>query len=187
MVKEQRLIDANALLKELEKFENPVPNKSGYDFLCGVATVITEIEDAPTADTVKVEQHNKLAEENEALRRRLQHLLQSETVRMYDEIDPRTRKYQRDIRQLDTSTAPATKWIPVTERLPEVIDSYLVVVKYKYDFEKAYTIDTDVATYDPCGSGYIDNCWNTYTDWDEGQQYLHVTHWMPLPEPPKEV
>ena len=77
------------------------------------------------------------------------------------------------------------KWIPVTERLPEVIDSYLVVVKYKYDFEKAYTIDTDVATYDPCGSGYIDNCWNTYTDWDEGQQYLHVTHWMPLPDLPK--
>lgn len=42
-----------------------------------------------------------MAEENEILRRRLQHLLQSETVRMYDEIDPRTREYRRDIRQLD--------------------------------------------------------------------------------------
>jgi hypothetical protein len=58
-------------------------------------------------------------------------------------------------------------------------------VKYKYDYEKEYDIDTDVATYNPYEGGYIDNCWNTYNDWDEGQQYIHVTHWMPLPEPPK--
>jgi len=77
------------------------------------------------------------------------------------------------------------KWIPVTERLPEVVDTYLVVVVSKYDYEKEYSIDTDVATYNPHEDGYIDNCWNTYIDWDEGQQYLHVTHWMPLPTPPK--
>ncbi len=79
----------------------------------------------------------------------------------------------------------AMKWIPVTERLPEVVDSYIVVVKYKYDWEKEYSIDTDVATYNPYEKAYIDDCWNTYVDWDEGQQYIHVTHWMPLPEPPK--
>ena len=79
------------------------------------------------------------------------------------------------------------RWIPVTERLPEVVDSYLVVVKYKYDYEKEYSYDTDVATYNPYEPAYIDDCWNTYNDWDEGQQYIHVTHWMPLPEPPKEV
>jgi hypothetical protein len=82
------------------------------------------------------------------------------------------------------------KWIPVTERLPEVCDIYLVVVKSKYDCEKEYSIDTDVATYYPyeerdINDWYIDDCWNTYNDWNEGQQYLHVTHWMPLPEPPK--
>ena len=54
MATEKRLIDANALLEELEKFENPMPNKSGYDFLCGVATAITEIEDAPTVDAMEV-------------------------------------------------------------------------------------------------------------------------------------
>lgn len=54
MAAEKRLIDANALLEELEKFENPMPNKSGYDFLCGIATAITEIEDAPTVDAVEV-------------------------------------------------------------------------------------------------------------------------------------
>lgn len=79
------------------------------------------------------------------------------------------------------------KWIPVTERLPEVVDSYIVVVKCKYDWDKEYEIGVDVATYDPYSDNpYIDGCWNTYNDWNEGQQYLHVTHWMPLPEPPKE-
>ena len=78
------------------------------------------------------------------------------------------------------------QWIPVSERLPEVVDSYIVVVKCKYDWEKEYEIGVDIATYDPyCDHPYIDGCWNTYNDWNEGQQYLHVTHWMPLPEPPK--
>ena len=85
-----------------------------------------------------------------------------------------------------TDTNAGCKWIPVTEMLPEVVDSYLVVVKYKYDYEKEYSYDTDVATYNPYEPAYIDDCWNTYNDWDEGQQYIHVTHWMPLPEPPKE-
>ena len=86
-----------------------------------------------------------------------------------------------------TQIYPYSRWIPVAERLPEVEDEYLVVVKYKYDHEKEYSVDTDVAMYSPYQGGYIDNCWNTYNDWNEGQQYLHVTHWMPLPEPPKEV
>lgn len=79
----------------------------------------------------------------------------------------------------------ATKWIPVTERLPEIGGNYFVVVKHKYDFEKEYSYDTDFAEF-TFSDGYIDNCWNTYNDWNEGQHYLHVTHWMPLPEPPKE-
>ena len=79
------------------------------------------------------------------------------------------------------------QWIPVSERLPDIGGCYLVVVKYKYDFEKEYNYDTDVATFE---FGYdqknIDGHWITYVDWDEGQQYMHVTHCMPLPEPPKE-
>ena len=54
MATEKRLIDADALLAEFDKFANPMPNKSGYDFLCGIATAITEIEDAPTVDAVEV-------------------------------------------------------------------------------------------------------------------------------------
>ena len=77
------------------------------------------------------------------------------------------------------------RWIPVTERLPDEPGHFLVVVKEKYAFDKDYSYDTDVAHYRLDG-GYIDGCWNTFCDWDEGQPYLHVTHWMPLPEPPKE-
>ena len=79
------------------------------------------------------------------------------------------------------------KWIPVSERLPDIGGCYLVVVKYKYDFEREYNYDTDVAAFNFCyDRNYIDGRWSTYIDWDEGQQYLHVTHWMPLPEPPEE-
>jgi hypothetical protein len=88
----------------------------------------------------------------------------------------------------DAPTVDAVRWIPVTERLPEVGGSYIVVVKYKYDYEKEYDYDVDVATYYPYDNpdAYIDNRWDTYNDWDEGQQYIHITHWMPLPKPPKE-
>lgn len=87
----------------------------------------------------------------------------------------------------DGKAAVKQEWIPVSERLPEVIDQYIVVVKLKYDWEKEYEIGVDVATYDPySGNPYIDGCWNTYNDWNEGQDYLHVTHWMPMPEAPKE-
>jgi len=37
------------------------------------------------------------------------------------------------------NTNVGNEWIPVTERLPEVVDTYLVVVKYKYDYEKEYS------------------------------------------------
>lgn len=81
------------------------------------------------------------------------------------------------------------RWIPVTERLPEIGDTYLVVVKYKYDHEKEYGYDVDVAMYCPYDDpdAYIDKRWNTFIDWNEGQQDLHITHWMPLPQPPKEM
>lgn len=81
-----------------------------------------------------------------------------------------------------------TPWISVKDRLPDPNgDRYLVVVKYKYACEKEFSYDTDVATYTPYDGGYIDGCWNTWNDWDEGQEYIHVTHWMPLPEPMKEA
>ena len=83
----------------------------------------------------------------------------------------------------------ATKWIPVTERLPENDGRYLVRKKNfntawfdvlgfakdgrkvdEYDFEREW-----------------ENVWYRY---DSEYGYVttdSVTHWMPIPEPPKEV
>jgi hypothetical protein len=76
-----------------------------------------------------------------------------------------------------------SEWISVEERLPDAIDSYIVVVKQKYEWEAEWEYDTDVASFVFC-DGYIDGVWNTYNDWKEGQE-CHITHWMPIPEPPK--
>ena len=40
--------------------------------------------------------------EYELLLKRFRHLLESDAVRLYDEVDPRTKEYKRDIRELDT-------------------------------------------------------------------------------------
>lgn len=55
------------------------------------------------------------------------------------------------------------KWIPVTERLPEY--------------------ETEVLTYRKSGIS-VETRWRTYWDYDEFSD-SPVTHWMPLPEPPK--
>ena len=66
-----------------------------------------------------------------------------------------------------------TEWIPVSERLPVIGDTYLVTVMVGKD------IRTDVA-----GSfgSYIDGFWDTFNDWIEDKE-CHVIAWMPLPEP----
>ena len=67
----------------------------------------------------------------------------------------------------------SSKWIPVTERLPEKFGEYIVAVK---------TVDgvvySDYADYD-----LFQQRWRTGLYFEIGS---NVTHWMPLPEAPKE-
>lgn len=74
-------------------------------------------------------------------------------------------------------------WISVEDRLPDDGCTYLVVVKLKYEWETEWEYHVDAGTRVFC-NGYIDGIWDTANDWDEGQE-CHITHWMPLPEPPK--
>lgn len=66
------------------------------------------------------------------------------------------------------------RWIPCSERLPEVDDNYLCV----YHFEAG-------------NKNYVSTLFFYATDpnphfQSDGYQGLKVTHWMPPPEPPKE-
>lgn len=74
----------------------------------------------------------------------------------------------------------ATKWIPVTERLPKVCDTYIVSGRMKYDYEKEYSYFVDAAVYNPADG------WDTFHDNWEGQQDFAIIAWMPLPEPYEE-
>ena len=66
------------------------------------------------------------------------------------------------------------RWIPVTERLPDMHVEVLVCTEDYGETELGFAT---VAVYD--GSDWLE-CW-------ERKTYLKaVTHWMPLPEPPKE-
>ena len=72
-------------------------------------------------------------------------------------------------------------WIPCSERLPDGPQTCIVTGRQKYAFEKEWDYFVDVA--DSEGS-YIDGYWDTFNDWDEGQE-THIIAWMPLPEPYK--
>lgn len=73
---------------------------------------------------------------------------------------------------------PAHRWIPCSERLPEVDDNYLCV----YHFE--------------AGNNYVSTLFFYATDQNphfqcegfqcEGLRGLKITHWMPHPEPPED-
>lgn len=81
-----------------------------------------------------------------------------------------------DIQAMDTvDAAIAQKWISVTERLPEVGGTYLVYtergsVYASHFYEKKVFRDDYVRE----------------PQWSQRGK-VKVTHWMPLPEPPKEV
>lgn len=64
-----------------------------------------------------------------------------------------------------------TTWIPVSERLPEIQDCYLVTTKWKGSYSGDVYIETNMAVYR-----------ERPKEWD----CVDVIAWMPLPEPYKE-
>ncbi len=67
------------------------------------------------------------------------------------------------------------RWIPVTERLPET-DTEVLVCDIHAEFIEVYKFVKD---------DFDEYYWRS--DWGENSlRFNDVTHWMPLPEPPKE-
>lgn len=76
------------------------------------------------------------------------------------------------------------EWIKVTpETMPNEYSHCFITIEIGYEWERPRRV-TDIAQYRP-DKGYIDSHWDTWNDWDEGQQHIKVTHWMPtnFPEP----
>lgn len=70
------------------------------------------------------------------------------------------------------------KWIPVSERMPEVDDEYIITIRERWGEDEEWDYETTTAYYD---SGK----WSPSYDVDEGQEW-EVIAWMPLPKPYRE-
>ena len=80
------------------------------------------------------------------------------------------------------------EWISVKERLPELEQEVLVFAiglpEWGYEGKTAIAIACRFIWKIFSGSpGHI--CWST--PWEYFHKDYKITHWMPLPEPPKEV
>jgi hypothetical protein len=71
-------------------------------------------------------------------------------------------------------------WIPVSEQLPQIGYEVIVAGQMKYRWEKEYFHFVDAALFTD------EEIFVTFNDWYEGQDEFMITHWMPLPEMPKE-
>jgi hypothetical protein len=77
-------------------------------------------------------------------------------------------------------------WISVKDRLPELGERVLVIDKYGEIEIGNYSSfrNEQYYTYNPTESKEENRGWEN--DWCCSQDIEDVTHWMPLPEPPKE-
>lgn len=77
---------------------------------------------------------------------------------------------------VESENGPVTRWIPVTERMPEDENEHLIIVNGVWKnihFKEA----CEMATYS-ADEGWI---LSAFPEWDAPV----VTHWMPLPEAPE--
>lgn len=86
-------------------------------------------------------------------------------------------------------TVEVGKWIPVTERLPDVDGRYLCFHRGAYaNWMQSVQFAKDARKFDEYAfKKQWENKWLLY-DSEYGYYAVDsITHWMPLPEPPKEV
>ncbi len=74
------------------------------------------------------------------------------------------------------------EWISVKDRLPKEYEPVLVTYKSSSSVGRKWCSD-GLATIDKCK---IWHWWDSGDIGDEVDEENKITHWMPLPEPPKE-
>lgn len=80
---------------------------------------------------------------------------------------------------------PVRRWIPVTERLPEVGEDVLIYAVGKSDDFSSVIAITDRIIFRLFPSSEGVETWSS--PWQYFMTDYEITHWMPLPAPPKEV
>ena len=80
---------------------------------------------------------------------------------------------QHSLESIPAADVRPVKWIPVTERLPETPGEYMVAYHPCYWDRVHDEIKVGLDSF------------RGKTSWAK-KKYQRVTHWMPLPEPPKE-
>jgi hypothetical protein len=106
--------------------------------------------------------------------KRLRKLSGTDNLSEFDEaadaIESMSEAYDKLSRHMDDLAALMPRWIPVSERLPEARDHVIVYAGFFQPFNEVSYIDAE-------------GKWRfAYDD----TEVPIVTHWMPLPEPPKE-
>lgn len=81
------------------------------------------------------------------------------------------------LKKFQTTVASMPRWIPVTERLPKTDDIVIVAI---HD-------DSGDTPYDVTNVGFYLDVFPLGVWVVENERCNYITHWMPLPQPPKEV
>lgn len=92
---EQRLIDANFLAKCFKTAAERIASEQDVVYSITIANIGAMLEDGTLGITVDAVPR----EEHELLVRRLEHLLESDYIRSFDEVKLGTSEYKRDIRE----------------------------------------------------------------------------------------
>ena len=121
------------------------------------------------------------------------------------------RKCKYAIAELKDCYEPEQRWIPCSERLPEINQTVLlsttdgeVIVGYRYKPDIVWQVTSNdgrkIWVYDPenypgnidelpkaetCGFENRDNCWLSVTSINYDLKFAGISAWMPLPEPYK--
>lgn len=109
---------------------------------------------------------------NEMCREPCREVLAPAAADLIEKLTDRCARYAEEI----AVAQDQQRWIPVTERLPEVSNSWGVS-------DIVLCIISDPSGYPPPNPGlcvYLDD-----GRWTCPGQIVRVTHWMPLPEPPE--
>lgn len=96
------------------------------------------------------------------------------------------KKQEIDLVELTGELAGKPRWIPVTERLPEEMDRSCG--GWSAEIRPSDDVLVWLSSEKRQSVAWYSHTYNEWTTVDENTVYCfgEVTHWMPLPEPPKE-